>query len=69
MHSENYSYGRQLFDGKRYYWFVAFCSWDKDQITLYGQIRYFAAILKNSLSDFKYEKKEKINNPKLNTKK
>ena len=27
----------------------------------YAQIRYFAAILKNSLSDFKYEKKEKIN--------
>ena len=26
-----------------------------------AQIRYFAAILKNSLSDFKYEKKEKIN--------
>ena len=27
----------------------------------YAQIRYFAAILKNSLSDFKYEKKEKMN--------
>lgn len=27
----------------------------------YAQIRYFTAILKNSLSDFKYEKKEKIN--------
>lgn len=26
----------------------------------YAQIRYFTAILKNSLSDFKYEKKEKI---------
>jgi len=25
----------------------------------YAQIRYFAAILKNNLSDFKYEKKEK----------
>ena len=27
----------------------------------YAQIRYFAAILKNNLTDFKYEKKEKIN--------
>lgn len=27
----------------------------------YAQIRYFVAILKNSLTDFKYEKKEKIN--------
>ena len=27
----------------------------------YAQIRYFAAILKNSLADFHYEKKEKIN--------
>ena len=26
----------------------------------YAQIRYFAAILKNSLADFKYEKKDKI---------
>lgn len=27
----------------------------------YAQIRYFSAILKNSLTDFKYEKNEKIN--------
>ena len=27
----------------------------------YAQIRYFTAILKNNLTDFKYEKKEKIN--------
>ena len=27
----------------------------------YAQIRYFAAILKNNLADFHYEKKEKIN--------
>ena len=27
----------------------------------YAQIRYFSAILKNSLTDFKYEKKENIN--------
>lgn len=27
----------------------------------YAQIRYFSAILKNNLTDFKYEKKEKIN--------
>ena len=27
----------------------------------YAQIRYFAAILKNNLTDFKYEKKEKKN--------
>ena len=27
----------------------------------YAQIRYFTAILKNNLTDFKYEKKERIN--------